>query len=118
MSAGPGITPRFGGDQLLECIPYRRGLIAGLLATAADAADTAAKEARSIQLLQRGLDRRPRDTRRFADSRDASIAEGSCLGGGEEPSLPLIEAGQDCSELPFQFLIVGHSAMMVEYREL
>ncbi len=66
----------------------------------------------------RRLDCGARDTRRPADPRDATVAQGASLSGEEKTSLSLIEQRKDSAELPFEFLIGKHASIIGKDRKL
>ena len=101
----------------------RASRIAGLLSRtflrpSAEAPDVTGGRGRSVELLQRPLDRRMGDARGPAHATDAAVAERAGLGGGEEPPLPLIEVRQDRGELALQFRVVVHRVIMCDDEKL
>ncbi len=67
---------------------------------------------RRVQLLQSPLDRDAGEAAGPADAADPAEAERSGLGGGEEATLPLVEAGEECDELTFQLLVGVHNSII------
>ena len=121
--AGPSqrrhrIASRLGGDQSFQGLEDRGVLIADPLATPASVSDATTGQGGVIELLQRRLGRGVRAPRSPADPRDAAVAQGACLGGEEETSLPLIEQRKDRSELASKFLIGRHPSIIGEDGEL
>jgi hypothetical protein len=109
---GHRIAAGLRGDQAIQGLQDRGVLVAEALAASPEAPDTTAGEERGIELLRCRLDRRARDARGPTDPRDAAVTQGACFGGEEEPPLPLVEAGEDRGELPFEFLIGSHPGIM------
>src|SRR5512142_2134659 len=109
---GHRVAAGLGSDQGLQGIEDRRGLLANLLATAPRAADTTPGVGWGGEFLQRLLDRGVRESGGPADTPDAAVAQAAGLSGGEEPSLPLVEARQNRGELLFQGSIVVHADIM------
>src|SRR5512135_3182125 len=105
---GHRVAAGLGSDQSLQGTEDRRRLLADLLATTPGAPDTTCGVRWTIEFLQRILDRGVGESGGPADTPDAAVAQGAGLGGGEEPSLPLVEARQDRGELLFQGSIVVH----------